>query len=138
MLQNISWPTYFTWCFIALLLYYITIGLLYFRYELVTILKQPGAFKKFNNAEHSIDTADNDIPALVSVLKDELIAFAEATGSGHERTEVLLGLQKIISKYSVLKDSAYKNEINSTIAMSCENNCAIALDEEDMAFLWNG
>lgn len=139
MFQSISWQTYFTYCLITILIYYVAIGFIYFRFEIANRLRQPLTFKKFPiDDTNNNETVDNDIPALVSGLKDELIAFVESTGSNREKPEIMFGLKKIIGKYAVLQDSPFKNEINTTITMACENNCSIILSEEETGFLWKG
>ncbi|GAB2821253.1 hypothetical protein [Ferruginibacter profundus] len=80
----------------------------------------------------------SDIDALGSNLKDEVKAFAASAGNQYNKTELQYGLQLLLKKYAVLKNSEMQPDITKTIISECENNCSIVLSDEEAGMLWNG
>jgi hypothetical protein len=142
MLQSISWQTYFTVCAVLLAIYYVAILFLYYRHDLALILRQQISFKKQGSFVPANQTAplqiNNDIDALGSNLKDEVRAFAASAGNQYNKTELQYGLQLLLKKYAVLKNSEVQTDITKTIISECENNCSIVLSDEEAGMLWNG
>jgi hypothetical protein len=142
MLESISWQSYFSYCILLLIAYYVVVGFMYYSYDLQIRLKQITGFKSENilmvgNQNEKVIQPD-DFSTLLSNLKDELSALTLSIGNKCEKKALLSGLQKLLNKYALLKDSDFKNDINKTITAVCENNCSILLSEEEAGSLWNG
>lgn len=142
MLQSISWQNYFTLCAVLLAIYYTAILFLYYRQDLALLFRQQISFKKQGAFAPADQTAalqtGNNIDALVSTLTDEIKAFAASAGNQYNKTELQYGLQLLLKKYAVLKNSEIKAGITKTIINECENNCSIVLSDEEVGMLWNG
>ncbi len=142
MLQSISWQNYFTLCAILLAIYYSVILFLYYRQDLAVLFRQQIAFRKqgaFATTNQAATSQPyNDIAALGANLTDEIKAFAASAGNQYNKTELQYGLQLLLKKYVVLKNSEVQADITKTIISECENNCSIVLSDEEAGMLWNG
>lgn len=142
MLQSISWQNYFTVCAILLVIYYSAIIFLYYRQDVAVLLRQQVVFRKHGTFAPATQTVTsqpgNDIDALGSNLTDEIKAFAASAGNQYNKTELQYGLQLLLKKYAVLKNSEAQAGITKTIISECENNCSIVLSDEEAGMLWNG
>ncbi len=138
MLQSISWQTYFTVSAVLLAIYYVAILLLYYRQDMAMLFRQQVSFKNQTGSFTKQEQASGDINTLGANLEDEIIAYAASAGADYNKTELQYGLQLLLKKYAVLKDSILQPEITKTIISACENNCSIVLSDEEAGMLWNG
>lgn len=138
MLQSISWQTYFTVSAVLLVIYYSAILFLYYRQDMAMLFRQQVSFKKHTGSFAEQVQAPGDLNTLGTNLKDEIIAFAASAGADCNKTELQYGLQLLLKKYAVLKNSEVQADITKTIISECENNCSIVLSDEEAGMLWNG
>ena len=54
------------------------------------------------------------------------------------REELLFAIQKIVKKYSVLKDSSYEDTIERIVLLQSENVCSVHFEDADLKQLWLG
>lgn len=138
MLQGISWQTYLTVTAVLLLIYYTAILFLYYRQDMALLFCQHIPFNKQNGAFTEQVHPSGDINTLGANLKDEIIAYAASAGAEYNKEELQYGLQLLLKKYAVLKDSIVQADITKTMISACENNCSIVLSDEEAGMLWNG
>jgi len=157
MFNNISWQGY--WISLVLIStgYYLIIYLLYYRSDFKIIiprklgshsgntstpfssvekpLGQPSLFEENISVLHSTDAEDRQ----VSSLMDELTAyFEEAKKSKSVKEEIIYALQRILSKFSTVKSSVYKESLTNVIVSEAELHCSIHLSADDMVKVWLG
>lgn len=159
MLQSISWSAYFTSCIFFLVIYYVSVAVIYYREDLLlkfnhrSALQQPPEItpiKKMDekeyqpklatgpevNSENELEAATN-LPELEQAAKDELQAFTIAAATQYNKATLLTALKKILKRYAVLKNSPYQKSISNLLTQECKNNCATDLSEEEAEQLWN-
>ena len=71
--------------------------------------------------------------ALVQELK-QFLPLAKERQFG--KKELIFGLQQILKKYKLLKNTAFQVAINHVIETDCENTCSIHLSADDVSVLW--
>jgi len=156
MFTQISWSNYITVVALLLAGYYLIIGYLYYRSDILNLLlgrkiiqfgntsltaTQTDPLHKpvlrFNKAhvENAFEK-QNLFPAVQS-LSDEIQAFLNEAGRNKlNKEDVLPPLQLLLAKYPILKDSSFQESMQNIIETECIANCSIHLSEEDLNKLW--
>lgn len=128
MLQSISWSTYLTTAITSIAVYYTVVLYLYYRPELLAILRikmivpdrrneaDLNEIRKNLGKGDDDDSAreeyDLDITPQVQAFKDEIIAYlAEASSNKLQKSEVLYSLEVIASKYTILNKADCREEL---------------------------
>jgi hypothetical protein len=125
MLQSISWKEFITTSSVLLIVYYIFIGYLYYKSEIlrmfgIEILKgnslHPVTLKEFrqvlqpeNNEDYLPKTVTSS-STVITVFKDEISSYLHSSAEALvTKKEIVEALQTIISKYqvSITDDSNY-------------------------------
>ena len=150
MLNNITWQGY--WTTLALLSagYYLVIYALYYRKDFKMILPRKeqksvhfsntsssakGTFPEDVNEEFSSPTPGDE--ATIYTCMDELNAFFQESRKGKcVKEELIYAVQRILSKYPSIKDSEYKESINTVIQSEAKQHCSLQLSEGDMVHVW--
>lgn len=143
----ISWSVYFTTIAIALIFYYMVIGYLYYRKEIITAFNNnvqfnsvtgnplkhiPGEVKENNQTDISAN-----IPLQVQSFTDEVKACLQEAGSNdYTKEDILNLLQRLVLKYPFIKDSVYKLSLEQFIINECETHCAVSFSEEEVSVIW--
>ena len=136
MFNNISWQNYWTVLAALLTAYYVIIYFLYFRNNFS--LKLPNALKR-NGAANKTTSAEGGEPeanVFDSCLNELATFFEEANGRKWIKEELLYALQKVLKKYTSLKDSSYEETIERLTILQCKNVCAVHIAAEDLSQLW--
>lgn len=128
MFDTITWAQYFTTVLLLLIFYYGTIGILYYRWEILSVLGIKKAedntiaistvadLKKSFDIENHEDYFPNaavqtDISLLVLSVTDEIKAYLLESNRDIIKVELLHSIKAIILKYPVLKDADCKQEL---------------------------
>ena len=148
MLSQISWADYLQMIACALTVYYTFIVTIYYRNDLIDLVKgkQKISIRAFSSSEKNTD-APTDLPLnpepenqnskLVQSLTDEIQALISATGkSMPEKSEVLLALHHLLSKYPTVKSSSDKAFIEHFIIAEYATNCSVHLSEVELQSVW--
>lgn len=165
MFKEISWSSYGIFILIALLVYYATIGFLYYLNEIkqtfsgksnlplrLSGLKKLAPAKTHNKADntnhentnaenfsianHSIVSQD-DLHVVVSKCMNEVEhLLANAAQNNLIKPELIYSLQQLASKYFSIQDSPFKSFITNYILIECDNYCSIHLDEDELKLIW--
>jgi hypothetical protein len=142
MLQQVSWQTFLTAIASILIGYYVVIGYLYYRGDLLAKFRQlarPGKPGLQANAGPGIQMEEHrEHGALMAGFMGELKALTTASGHGCNKNELLFALGRLLDKYAPLKESSLKEEINTLIMDECRENCSLSIDQTEMKVLWNG
>jgi len=142
MLQSVSWPTFFLVIAFILTGYYMVIGYLYYRSDLLAVLRQltrPGKPGLVEGAGPGIRMdQQGEHAALMDHFTDELKALTMAWGQGCNKNEIMFGLGKLLRKFPHLKDSSLEEQVNTLIITECRKNCSVTIDQTETKVLWNG
>jgi len=147
MLSSISWSQYFTFIKAALLIYYATVAVKYFKWELLSlagIQKEEGGLlnnvtvPKFiqENESEDGDVAGPDISPVIQTFQDEMAAYAEEAGiTNPAREEVLDSIRSIAAKYPVLAEGENASIRDEIILEEINNHLSISLSRQDLTAL---
>ena len=151
MFATISWSDYFTAIIITALIYYLVVLYIYYRNELVLLVKSKRNLPRAAAYQHPIqsyslfeetNTEFSHPPIdskehVVYAFMDELTAFFEGTKKTKIIKEQLLySLQRVLRKYPSLKDSEYKQSLTNVIVSECEHICSLHLTADDVVRMW--
>ena len=145
MLALVSLSEYSIAISIAVVLYYVIIGITYFKNEIINFSfkkKKPHIYqtelfpspKKYASSIEKSDDTFHQVEELTAKLKK---AIEYAASNNTIREEFVLSLQLIIKKYHFLKDSPFLIAINNLIASECDKHNFIRLTADEMVMLWN-
>jgi hypothetical protein len=134
MFKSVSWSSFITTLVVLLAIYYIVIAVLYFRDDVMSLLK-----RKEKPAPSSSPEPQNRGSMFSSVheLMDELKElFFTAASRHYPEEELVMALQSTLKRYSNLKDTQFEAAINNDIQQSALSMCNISLDESDLKRVW--
>jgi hypothetical protein len=152
MLNSISWYTFLLAIGSVCAVYYLVIGMICYKRELLELWDAKGK----NFLEPVTDTlmvAGKDQPVIPAkrqedekinfpTMVQELVAelssyFTEASKRKLIREEFMTGLQLKINAYWQIRDSPYRNAVNHLIQMESQTQCSVYLTEGELELLWN-
>jgi hypothetical protein len=127
---------------ILLVIYYIVIGILYYRNDAVRLFKE--GFGKRNIIEPaplSVTSADQKTdPVLFSSVHELMVelkdVFFTAAGKYFPEEELVMALQSTLKRYQHLKNTQFEAAINSHIQQSASSICNIILDHSTIGRIW--
>ena len=146
MVNNISWGSYWSVLFIAVIIYYAYVLLVYYRGDLRTRLTgknnllPAGNFKPThlpNQEQSDSESNDQELLPVVQLLTDEVTAYLEqASHAGAVKPEIIFALKQITKKYGSVKTSPYQTAVNSLLQFECGSKCAVHLSEAEIRQVW--
>jgi hypothetical protein len=151
MFRNIRWTNYGIFITITLIVYYATIGCLFYFNQLKQIfsggsnllLNKKAAIKVATDIkrERAISDEENfhqdDLHALVQKFMNEINTTLEhASTNNLIKQEILYALQKIANHYPEIRNSPLKSFITKYILIECDNYCSIHLGEDELKSVW--
>ena len=153
MFTDISWGSYITFMIALLAVYYLIIGLRFYRTDIVQLISgkqfSPGEKVSFTSAKldqpnPSLHQANlqqafekQDMYQSSQSLGDEIMAYLHEAGRDTlSKEDVAQSLKLLIGKYPSIKDSAFRGVIENLILTESETNCSIHLSEEELSELW--
>lgn len=129
MLQSISWSNYFLVIVIATILYYLFTWLVFFKGRVASL---KNTSRLFSGTSISEDAPDEVMTSIQYVLDELRPLFA----GRHNRSELLMSLQRQLAKYKDEDDTNFREIINQFIATESDRQCSIHLGEEDLRAVW--
>jgi len=132
MLTQISWSSYIVTVLLLSAVYYLFIGYLYYRDDLLKLVSG-----KRVTTHDFVSTAFSQEP-LEQSFSDEVRAFMNEAGKNKmSKKDIMKSLQLLFKKYPTLKDSASQESIKNLIVNECASYCSIHLSDEEFSELWN-
>lgn len=132
MLANISWSTYWVWITVILIAYYSFVILYFYRLQIRE------AFSKISMHGDSELQNDSDHFAIVHVLISDIEKSFHSLNQQTSKQECLEVLERHISRYAQLKNTAFQNAINNKVSELLYNKCSIQISEQELAAVWAG
>lgn len=137
MLEQITWSTYWTAVIILLLLYYLMIGVLYFRGDLPILIRKlnrkrmSGGSKAGEDsapASPGIETLQEKVQQINSIFKD---------AGGQADKQALLGeIGRVLTGFEGLERPAFKAALSNHIIREAEEQCGVDLTESELERTW--
>ena len=155
MLHTITWQQYFTTIISLLIIYYIIIGLRFFKWEVLNVLGikriESGLFsqesldklQKFSSNER--DEINNpgspleiDTSTMMQSLSDEVRAYLNGTATLQiDKEEISDSMKKIISKYPELRTSYFSADLKKIVMAEINLRYPHLLNPEDFDQICN-
>jgi hypothetical protein len=142
MLSGIDWKDYIYSVLFLMIGYYGVIGFLYYRQELLSVLKN-GFQKKIPAnispvaTESQPEERDQLLFSIVHDLMEDLKKlFKTAADKHYPKQELLIALQGKFKACTQLKGTAFQVAINNHILQQAALECQISLDETDLKNCW--
>lgn len=129
MLHSITWSQYFLVIVIATILYYLFTWFFFFKGRVASIKNTSPLFSGTSMGE---DAPDEVMTHIQYVLDDLRPVFA----GRHNRSELLMSLQRQLAKYKGEDDTNFREIINQFIAAESDKQCSIRLGEDDLRAVW--
>jgi hypothetical protein len=154
MLNSISWKEYFTIVILIGILYYLIIGYLYFKWEILGLFgikliqsenRQPidvsefrATLKKENNEDYlPKPMSEPDITPVIQTFTNEVQAYFQAIAGQHKvKEEVLFALQQIAGKYPTLKASDLREALEEFTYTESKKYLSVLLEPESVKNIW--
>jgi len=72
-------------------------------------------------------------------MVDELGAFLRQAGKEKiDKAGLIAGVQKIVKKYPLIKESGFREGIQNLVAVTVEEHCACRLSADELRRIWDG
>lgn len=156
MFKNISWSSYGIFILITLLVYYATVGVLYYLNEIKQVFSGNSSLLLRLNRSKKLVTKNIIQPQADHLNKQEFIPQSEsslhplvnecmneikntlqyAANNNLVRPEVIYSLQQLVNNYPALEDTSFKSFITNYILIECNNYCSIRLDDDELKLIW--
>lgn len=154
MLKNISWSDYFIAVAIALILYYLFIGMRYFSGEIKDLLSGKRKLKlqtalpdpngEYNTTVEEGDqepsgfekTTDNEFNEVEHLIERLRTVITDASRRKLIRQEFKQYLSMVLKEYPSVKYSPLRSSINELIVSECQKYGAVTLNEDEVELLW--
>jgi hypothetical protein len=151
MLSSISWQDYLTAAAISAIIYYLVIGIRYYREDLTKVFSgqknighrsimyedtgDTGVISIAEKTEQSefVNEELDEVEHLIERLK-KLIADTVEKGVDEGQFKNYLGL--LFQEYPALKTSMLRSSINELVASECEKYGTVAISESEVEELW--
>jgi hypothetical protein len=137
MFQSVTWQQYAGFLGFSLLLYYIFIGYLYYKIEVLSLF---GISIISDKEKHSIvftkTEQDEKQTSLFNSLCDELQAYISSLKHSSIKQETLTGLGYILNKYPAKLIVNSTTQLQQLIITECNNNSVTCPEKEELDMLW--
>ena len=141
MLHSITWSKYFSTLIILLIIYYLIIGIRYFKFELLNFLR----IKQIENGSltsypiGSFSSVEESASPFMQSLLDEISAYLNGLhNSTPGKEELSHSLQLIFSKYPLLSESKFSDHQKMLLLEKINQQYPYMLGLEDLNKLLPG
>ncbi len=142
MLKSISWTEFIECIALVLGVYYLVIGLVFYRQPLVGLLQGKWPVNRKEGLKILLDDGainnKKDLIALLQAAHDLMQETGMIINKGLVREELLYALTGSISNYPQLKGTSLEGVITRFIEVACAEKCSLHLSKEELSGLWKG
>ncbi len=131
MFNNISWKEYIGTMALVLAVYYLFIGIRYYRKNIRTSFSV-----RFRRRQHS-NVAATDTDELDSIVFDIRYAILEKAGMNASKQELLRQLCERLENYSGLRKPAFRVALNNAIIQQAKDNCNVDFSTAELDDAWD-
>lgn len=130
MFTQISWGNYIITVFLLSAGYYLVIGYLFYRNDILQLIT--GKTAKNDTAVTTL----RRMP-LVQSFVDEVQTFMDGAAKNKmPKKDILLSLPLLLEKYPTLTNSAFQESVQNLIISECKSYCSIDLSDKELSVLW--
>ena len=156
MFNSITWGQYFSAIILLLIIYYILIGFMFYKWEILSIigirkvdddslnitaaLSNLKEFAASENHENYLPkpNLEIDISPLVQSFTDEITAFVQGADEAEiTKDQIINSLQTICTKYPVIKNADCKNDLELYVLKEINLKYPTLFQQNDLISLWN-
>ncbi|WP_316834992.1 hypothetical protein [Pedobacter nutrimenti] len=134
MLEGITWKAYLLVVGIAIVIYYIIIGCLYYRGEIKKLIKGRGAddFGAAAYEEESVSSFDE----LEEIVEDIKHGILEKAGKEANKEDLIRQISERVAGYDGLRQPAYRIALTNFIKQQSEDICGVTISEGELEAVW--
>jgi hypothetical protein len=154
MLHSITWGQYFSTIIGVIVIYYIAVGFRYFKWEILNVIGikkiwgsslikkstpdlNAGNYPEDKSAPVPNSTSEIDVTFLIQSFTDEIKAFVQCTdNSDIEKAEIINSITTISSKYTALRESNFKNELEVFVFNEINQQYPKMIEIKDFNKIW--
>jgi hypothetical protein len=136
MFHFISWSSFFLYITTILAIYWFTVGILYYRGEIVSFINSgPKEHLKFDspasggNNDHLFDECNDCAIQLRSVIRQNSIDKSD-------KDKILLEAKDLLRQHPQMFQAKWQIPINNLIEYECMQHCDILIEEKDLQSIW--
>lgn len=141
--SGISWKAYLVAVIIFLIIYYLVIGLRYYRKEFLDFLSGKGINKRETSGSAPVEKRNNGKEAehLFARTKELTDRIKDTIGVAHAQNypkyQLLSLVKSLIAEYAELKNPAITRAVNNAIISESSKYEAYHFREEELGELWD-
>ncbi|RKR80692.1 hypothetical protein BDD43_0824 [Mucilaginibacter gracilis] len=150
MLNSISWGTFFTWVALATVVYYVAIGLLFYRTEIRGLLSgnvnnlmvkrqnQPGAGIAATNEKSQQPGAEDrgEARQLENILNEVRYEIIPKAGEHPTKAKLAIVFQHYFQTLKGNYSETFRISVIQLMAGEAVAQCGISFEEEELNQLW--
>jgi hypothetical protein len=136
MLSEISWPAFIQYTSLVVVIYYCSVGLLFYRRELMAF--QEAVIKGRKPKPRTEKGAGNKKARTpFEILREELESYFEGCAKLRPvKEEYLMGLQSLMRESPYTPDATERIQLHAYIRDRSQTICSIALSNHEVDGLW--
>lgn len=143
MLSNLSWKDYIEFAVVLTVIYYLIIGLIYYRRGLSGLASKWQAKKPAVEEEPAKEVTEISNPyytptldELEGLLSDIKTNILERAGISAGKTALLTELKARLANYDWLRQPAYQDALNQFIAEQAKELCGVTFSVDELEEEW--
>jgi hypothetical protein len=136
MFHFISWSSFFLYITIILAIYWFTVGILYYRGEIISFINGgPKQHLKFysnvseSNNDQLFDECNECATQLKSLIRQNSIDKAD-------KEAILSDAKDLLKQHPQMFQAKWQIPINNLIEYECMQHCDIIIEEKDLQSIW--
>lgn len=133
MLGQISWSQYLTGIFILLFIYYIIIGLRFYRKELSALFSGRKLDPKRAKEKELHDQTFLELEMLTDEIRYRIF---DKAGKEADKVQLLQQLKASVASFSGLSTPAFRYALNNFIIHYGKEKCGVTFSEEELDAEW--
>jgi hypothetical protein len=140
MLSYVSWKDYLLAMVILLAVYYVCLGLKYYRDEIKALLRKfPKRFTTGDESQQPNLNAANDaeMDELEFIINDLRYAIFERAGKHIGKSELFELLKERLADYNGLYKPAFRVALNNFIIQHAKEICGVTYNEDELNSAWD-
>jgi len=136
MFPLIPWSDFLFAILLVLFTYWLVIGLIYYRNELRSILKN--GFKiRIHSVSDKQDNQDEDLFSQCNDCATKLKLFIRGEAIHEKDRNILLSQMKIIIRqHPLLVSTKWQIPVNNLIKYECKQRCSVEISDEEIRTIW--
>lgn len=136
MFSLISWSQYCIVVAIVVVLYFMVIGFLYYKKDIVKLFGRGENRESFAFSSVSNTTKTDPIAAVHELVSSLGELMRDATDKKQAQPEMFFAIQQLIKKYPAIHETDFVGKINTYIQEELGRYGTHTLSEEELVQLW--